>query len=77
MNIHKQLKRLRLLTGMTQKELAKKAQCTQKQVSLIEGGQDCYTSTMRSMLKVLGYDLAAVPVEKEEGGQNADRSQSM
>lgn len=77
MNIHKQIKAIRLLTGMTQEEIAKKAQCTQKQVSLIEGGQDCYLSTMRAILGVLGYDLAAVPVEQKEGGKNADRRESM
>lgn len=72
MNIHKQLKALRLLTGRTQKELAKEAHATQKQVSLIEGGQDCFVSTLRALLGRLGYDLAAVPIDKEEGGKNAD-----
>lgn len=74
MNIHKQLKRLRILEGITQKELGQKARATQKQISLIEGGRDCYVSTLRAILGVLGYDLAAVTVSKKEGGENADRN---
>lgn len=74
MNIHKQLKRLRILEGITQKELGQKARATQKQISLIEGGCDCYVSTLRAILGVLGYDLAAVPVSQKEGGENADRN---
>lgn len=72
MDIHKQLKAIRLLTGITQRQLSDKAQCAQCQVSEIEGGKDCYISTMRAMLVALGYDLAAVPIDKAEGGKNAD-----
>ena len=72
MNIHKQLKAIRLLNGKTQTELAKAGRATQKQVCLIEGGQDCYVSTIRNLLQAMGYDLAAVPISKEEGGKNAD-----
>lgn len=60
MNIHKQLKRIRKAAGVTQAELAKLANATQKQVSLIEGGEDCYISTMRALLQAMGYDLVAV-----------------
>jgi len=70
MNIHKQLKAIRQQLGITQTTLAKRAQCTQKQVSFVEGGKDCYISTMRAMLNEMGYDLAAVPVVKQEGGKD-------
>lgn len=70
MNIHEQLKNLRNLTGMTQRALGNQAGCTQKQVSFIEGGKDCYLSTMRALLDILGYDLAAVPKGIGEGGKN-------
>ncbi len=59
MNIHKQLKRIRKSAGVTQAQLARLANATQKQVSLIEGGEDCYISTMRAMLQAMGYDLVA------------------
>ena len=65
MNIHKQLKKIRKSTGVTQAQLAKLAGATQKQVSLIEGGEDCYISTMRAMLQAMGYDLVAA-VAKED-----------
>lgn len=72
MNIHKQLKTIRTLQGITQDKLASLAQCTQKQVSLIEGGEDCYISTLRAMFNALGYDIAAVPIEMKEGGKIED-----
>lgn len=77
MNVHKQVKAIRLLLGLTQAELGEKSKATQKQISLIEGGQDCYVSTLRNMLQAMGYDLVAVPVEQGEGAQNADRNQGM
>lgn len=81
MNIHKQLKNIRGLVGITQANLARAAHATQKQVSLVEGGKDCYVSTLRALLNAMGYDLAAVPlesgVEKQEGGKNDFRSQAM
>lgn len=72
MNIHKQLKRIRKNAGITQAELAKLANATQKQVSLIEGGKDCYISTMRAMLRSMGYDLVAVLVDEAECGELGD-----
>lgn len=72
MDIHKQLRSLRQRGGFSQDKLAELAKATQKQVSLIEGGQDCYLSTMRAMLEVLGYDLAAIPIQKAEGGKTGD-----
>lgn len=69
-NIHEQLKTIRKGSGIIQKSLAAAAECTQKQVSNIEGGQDCYVSTLRNLLMAMGYDLAAVPVGKKEGGEN-------
>lgn len=69
MNIHKQLKRIRKSAGVTQAELAKLANATQKQISHIEGGKDCTIKTMRRILRAMGYDLAAVPVGQEEGGE--------
>jgi predicted transcriptional regulator len=72
MNIHKQLKRIRKSAGITQAELAKLSNATQKQVSLIEGGKDCYISTMRAMLKAMGYDLVAVLEDEAEGGELGD-----
>lgn len=74
MNIHEQLKNIRNLTGMTQRALGNQAGCTQKQVSFIEGGKDCYLSTIRALLGVLGYDLAAVPKGMTEGGKNGVRN---
>lgn len=72
MNIHKQLKSIRKNAGISQVKLAQLSKCEQKQVSLIEGGNDCYVSTIRSMLKAMGYDLAAVPVETKEGGEKGE-----
>lgn len=72
MNIHEQLKRIRKSAGVTQAQLAKLANATQKQVSLIEGGEDCYISTMRALLQAMGYDLVAVLVDEAEGGELGD-----
>ena len=72
MNIHKQLKKIREGAKITQGKLAKLADVTQKQVSLVEGGKDCCLSTIRRMLKVMGYDLAAVPVDIKEGGKEGE-----
>ena len=69
MDIHKQLKQIRKDAGMTQTELAKLSKGVQKQVSEIEGGRDCNISTMRRLLRVLGYEVAAVRVSKPEGGK--------
>ena len=72
MDITKQLKAIRAMAGITQKELAARADVTQKQVSYIEGGRDCCISTLRRLLNVLGYDLAAVPIEKKEEGNSGE-----
>ena len=77
MDIHKQLRAIRQGAGVSQKLLAKLARATQKQVSLIEGGRDCYISTFRAMLKVLGYDLVATPVGKAEGGKNGTSKEDL
>lgn len=69
MDIHFQLKRIRQLSGLTQKQLAEKSGNTQAQVCNAESGKDCNMSTMRGMLWALGYDLVAVPIEKAEGGK--------
>ena len=68
MEIRKQLKAIRALTGISQKDLAARAGVTQKQVSLIEGGKDCCISTLRRLLNEMGYDMVAVPIERKEGG---------
>lgn len=72
MKIHEQLKIIRRMTGTSQKDIAARADVTQKQVSYIEGGRDCCVSTLRRLLNVLGYDLAAVPIEKKEGGNSGE-----
>ena len=77
MNIHKQLKTIRELLGITQKELGAKANATQKQVSYIENGQDCYVSTLRALLNVMGYDLAAVQINTIDGGKNGFRDKDL
>lgn len=69
MNIHEQLKTIRRMTGTSQKDIAARADVTQKQVSYIEGGKDCTIKTMRRILLAMGYDLAAVPVGQKEGGE--------
>ena len=69
MDIHFQLKKIRQLSGLTQKQLAEKSGNTQAQVCNTESGKDCHISTLRGMLLALGYDLAAVPIEKAEGGK--------
>lgn len=72
MNITKQLKAIRAMAGITQKELAARADVTQKQVSYIEGGRDCCISTLRRLLNEMGYDIVAVPIEKKEGGNSGE-----
>lgn len=72
MNITKQLKAIRAMAGITQKELAARADVTQKQISLIEGGKDCCISTLRRLLNEMGYDIVAVPIEKKEGGNSGE-----
>lgn len=72
MNITKQLKAIRAMAGITQKELATRADVTQKQISLIEGGKDCCISTLRRLLNEMGYDLVAVPMERKEGGNSGE-----
>lgn len=74
MNIHKQLKAIRKACGISQEKLALDAKVTQRQVCRTEGGFDCCLSTIRRMLKAMGYDLAAVPVEQSEGGKNGDEN---
>ena len=69
MNINKQLKVIRKGAHVSQKRLAELAEVTQKQISHIEGGKDCTIKTMRRILRAMGYDLAAVPVGQEEGGE--------
>ena len=72
MNITKQLKAIRAMAGITQKELSARADVTQKQISLIEGGKDCCISTLRRLLNEMGYDLVAVPMEQKEGGNSGE-----
>lgn len=72
MNIQKQIKAIRTLSGISQKELAKISKATQAQICRIEGGQDCTLKTAQNILRALGYDLAVIAMEREEGGQNAD-----
>lgn len=72
MNITKQLKAIRAMAGITQKELAARADVTQKQISLIEGGKDCCISTLRRLLNEMGYDIVAVPMERKEGGNSGE-----
>lgn len=72
MNITKQLKAIRAMAGITQKELAARADVTQKQISLIEGGKDCCISTLRRLLNEMGYDIVAVPIERKEGGDSGE-----
>lgn len=74
MNITKQLKAIRAMAGITQKELAARADVTQKQISWIEGGKDCTIKTIRRILRAMGYDLAAVPVGVTEGGNLRDEN---
>lgn len=72
MNITKQLKAIRAMAGITQKELAARANVTQKQISFIEGGRDCCISTIRRLLNEMGYDIVAVPIERKEGGNSGE-----
>lgn len=72
MEIRKQLKAIRAMVGISQKDLAARANVTQKQISLIEGGKDCCISTIRRLLNELGYDLVAVPIERKEGGDSGE-----
>lgn len=72
MNITKQLKAIRAMAGITQKELAARADVTQKQISFIEGGKDCCISTLRRLLNEMGYDIVAVPIEHKEGGNSGE-----
>ncbi len=72
MNITKQLKAIRAMAGITQKELAARSDVTQKQISFIEGGKDCCISTLRRLLNEMGYDIVAVPIEKKEGGNSGE-----
>lgn len=72
MNITKQLKAIRAMAGISQKDLAARANVTQKQISLIEGGKDCCISTLRRLLNEMGYDIVAVPIEKKEGGNSGE-----
>jgi predicted transcriptional regulator len=72
MEIRKQLKAIRAMAGISQKDLAARANVTQKQISLIEGGKDCCISTIRRLLNELGYDIVAVPIEQKEGGNSGE-----
>lgn len=72
MEIRKQLKAIRAMAGISQKDLATRANVTQKQISLIEGGKDCCISTIRRLLNEMGYDMVAVPIERKEGGDSGE-----
>ena len=62
----------RLRSGLTQRELARKARAPQPMVSLIESGrQDPRHSTLVRLLRVCGADVDLVPL----AGTGVDRSQ--
>jgi DNA-binding Xre family transcriptional regulator len=52
------LKRLRLMRGLTQKELAQRAQVVQSHVSKTEAGSDVRLSTMLRLIDALGCRLS-------------------
>lgn len=77
MEIHKQIKSIRQLQGLTQDEIAKEANLKQCQISHIERGGGCTLGSIKKILQVLGYQLVAVPVEQTEGGKNGFGKKSM
>lgn len=77
MNIQKQIKAIREQRGFSQKDLAIMADITQALVSRTEGGKNITLNTAQKMLGCLGYELAVIPLERKEGGENADSKKSM
>ena len=77
MEIHKQIKSIRQLQGLTQDEVAKEANLKQCQVSRIERGMGCTLGSIKKILQVLGYQLAAIPVEQTEGGKNGSGNKGL
>ena len=69
--INESIKKIRHAQGITQTELAKRANVPQCLISKIEGGKkDMYFSTARRILRALGYDLIiAILTEPKEGGE--------
>ena len=68
--ISEQLKKIRQAQGISQNELAKRADVPQCLISRIEGGrQDMHLSTARKLLRALGYDLVISIFTPNEGGE--------
>lgn len=77
MNIQKQIKSIREQKGFSQRDLGLMAGVTQTLVCRAEGGQNITLNTAQKMLGCLGYELAVIPLEKKEGGKNADNEKGM
>lgn len=69
MNIQKQIKAIRENKKFSQRDLAIMTESTQALVCRAEHGQDIRLSTAERFLRVLGYELAVIPIETKEGGE--------
>lgn len=69
MNIQKQIKKIRESKNFSQRDLSIMAESTQALVCRAEHGQDIRISTAERFLRVLGYELAVIPIETKEGGK--------